>query len=141
VPVSDAFFQSQGLQIAPSTHVGVQLSLVICSVLFLRRRRGLSGSFLLGPLNVFLPLLLPLLQLALADILASNLVEQGLGLGLIRLGLVGGGVVLDSDVLQLVGDLLDTVLDSVDYSLGRHREICFSGCGERNVWSATTIHL
>jgi hypothetical protein len=119
----------------PSTHVGVQLSLIIGSVLLLRRRRCLSGGLLLGLCDVLLPLLLPLLQLALADVFASDLVEQSLGLGLVGLGLIGGGgsgggAVLDSGVLQLVGDLLDTVLDGVDYSLGRHGGIWFSGCGE-----------
>ena len=106
-----------------STHVGVQLSLILGSVLLLRRR-SLSSGLPLSLLNVLLPLLLPLLQLALADIFASDLVEESLRLGLVGLGLVGGGgggsAVLDSGALQLVGDLLDTVLDGVDYSLGRH---------------------
>lgn len=118
----------------PSTHVGVQLSLVLSSVLLLLRR-SLSGGLPLGLLNVLLPLLLPLLQLALADIFASDLVEESLGLGLVGLGLVGGGggggAVRDSGVLQLVGDLLDTVLDGIDYSLGRHGVVWFSGCGEK----------
>ena len=106
-----------------STHVGVQLSLILSSVLLLRRR-SLSGGLPLGLLDVLLPLLLPLLQLALADIFASDLVEESLRLGLVGLGLVGGGggggAVLNSGALQLVGNLLDTVLDGVDYSLGRH---------------------
>jgi hypothetical protein len=74
----------------PSTHVGVQLSLVLSSVLLLLRR-SLSGRLPLGLLDILLPLLLPLLQLALADIFASDLVEESLGLGLVGLGLVGGG--------------------------------------------------
>jgi hypothetical protein len=119
----------------PSTHVGVQLGLVLGRVLLLRRRRSLSGGILLSLLNVLLPLLLPLLQLALADIFASDLVEESLRLGLVGLGLVcgggGGGAVLDSGVLKLVGDLLDTVLDGVNYSLGRHGVFWFSGCDER----------
>lgn len=108
---------------APTTHVRVKLGLIVggAGLLLLGGGRRLSGGLLLGLLDVLLPLLLPLLQLALADIFASNLVEQSLGLGLGGLVLVGsGGVVLDSSALQLVGDLLDTVLDGVDYSLGRH---------------------
>lgn len=129
----------------PSTHVRVQLSLIVGSVLLLRRRRGLSGGLLLGLLDVLLPLLLPLLQLALADIFAGDIVEQSLGLGLVGLGLVGGGsgggVVLDSGVLQLVGDLLDTVLDGVDYSLGRHVVVCFRGCGKETMFGRAAINL
>lgn len=118
----------------PSTHVGVQLGLVLGSVLLLRRR-SLSGGLPLGLLDILLPLLLPLLQLALADIFASDLVEESLGLGLVGLGLVGGGggggAVRNSGALQLVSDLLDTVLDGVDYSLGRHVVVWFSGCGKK----------
>jgi hypothetical protein len=110
------------------------LGLVLGSVLLLRRR-SLSGGLPLGLLDILLPLLLPLLQLALADIFASDLVEESLGLGLVGLGLVGGGggggAVRDSGALQLVGDLLDTVLDGVDYSLSRHGVVWFSGCGKK----------
>lgn len=113
----------------PSTHVGVQLSLVLSSVLLLLRR-SLSGGLPLGLLNVLLPLLLPLLQLALADIFASDLVEQSLGLGLSRLGLAGVGAVLDAGSLELFGDLLDTVLDGIDDTLGRHDAlVCVVFCG------------
>lgn len=113
-----------------ATYVRVQLSLVVGSVLLLGRGGCLSGGFLLGLLNVLLPLLLPLLQLALADIFASDLVEQGLGLGLGGLGLAVVGAVLDAGSLKLVGDLLDTVLDGVDDTLGRHDAlVCRMFCG------------
>ena len=113
----------------PSTHVGVQLSLILCSVLLLLRR-SLSGGLPLSLLDILLPLLLPLLQLALADIFASDLVEQSLGLGLSRLGLAGVGAVLDAGSLELFGDLLDTVLDGIDDTLGRHDAlVCVVFCG------------
>jgi len=110
---------------ALATHVRVQLGLVVGSVLLLRCGRSLSGGLLLGLLNVLLPLLLPLLQLALADIFASDLVEKGLGLGLGGLGLAGVGAVLDAGSLELFGDLLDTVLDGVDDTLGRHDALVY----------------
>jgi hypothetical protein len=110
---------------ALATHVGVQLGLIVGGVLLLRRGRSLSGGLLLGLLNVLLPLLLPLLQLALADIFASHLVEQSLGLSLGRLGLAGAGAVLDTGSLELFGDLVDTVLDGVDDTLGRHDALVY----------------
>jgi hypothetical protein len=113
-----------------TTHVRVQLGLVVGGVLLLGRGRGLLGGILLGLLNVLLPLLLPLLQLALADIFASDLVEQSLGLGLGGLGLAGVGAVLDIGSLELLGDLLDTVLDGIDDTLGRHDAlVCGMLCG------------
>jgi hypothetical protein len=104
--------------------LSVACILYLLAEILLGRGRGLSGGLLLGLLNVLLPLLLPLLQLALADIFASNLVEQILCLGL-GLGLAGVGAVLDTGSLELFGDLVDTVLDGVDDTLGRHDALVY----------------